>query len=79
LLPSDIVILIKLKMPNREEKPYLKKHQFTTNRDEPLTERIAIRVTKSMAEQIKVIDNYPEFCRQALQNALDKLEEITEK
>ncbi len=77
-MKSDIVILIKLKMPNHEEKPYLKKHQFTTNRDEPLTERIAIRVTKSMAEQIKVIDNYPEFCRQALQDALDKLEEITE-
>jgi len=31
-----------------------------------------------MAEQIKVIDNYPEVCRQALQDALDKLEEITE-
>jgi 5-methylcytosine-specific restriction endonuclease McrBC regulatory subunit McrC len=72
-------MLIKLKMPNHEEKPYLKKHQFTTDRDEPLTERIAIRVTKSMAEKIKVIDNYPEFCRQALQDALDKLEDITDE
>ncbi|MEH1904223.1 MAG: hypothetical protein V7L04_23125 [Nostoc sp.] len=62
-------------MPNPEGNPNIKKYGFKTDRDEPLTERIAIRVTKSMAEKIKAIDNYPEFCRQALNEALDKLDE----
>ncbi|WP_026734044.1 hypothetical protein [Fischerella sp. PCC 9605] len=59
-------------MPNPHGNPDIKKHGFKTDRDEPLTERIAIRVTKTMAEKIKSIDDYPEFCRQALQEALDK-------
>lgn len=61
-------------MPNPKGNPDIKSHGFTTDREEPLTERIAIRVTKTMAEKIKSIDNYPDFCRQALQNALDKLD-----
>ncbi|MEC4818259.1 MAG: hypothetical protein SAK29_34050 [Scytonema sp. PMC 1069.18] len=60
-------------MPNPKGKPENLK-PFQTDRDEPLTERIAIRVSKSMAERIKAIDNYPDFCRQALQKALDELE-----
>ena len=28
----------------------------------------------SMAERIKSLENYPDFCRQAIQEALDKLE-----
>jgi hypothetical protein len=59
-------------MPNPEGKPENLK-PFTTDREEPLTERIAIRVTKSMAEKIKSVENYPEFCRYALQKALDEL------
>ena len=59
-------------MPNPKGSPDNLK-PFTTERDEPLTERIAIRVTKSMAEKIKSLENYPDFCRQAIQSALNKL------
>ncbi|MEH2067251.1 MAG: hypothetical protein V7K47_03615 [Nostoc sp.] len=62
-------------MPNPEGNPDIKKYGFKTDRDEPLTERISLRVTKSMAQRMKAIDNYPEFCRQVLQEALDKFEQ----
>ncbi|WP_315790697.1 hypothetical protein [Fischerella sp. JS2] len=66
-------------MPNPHGNPEIKKHGFKTDRDEPLTERIAIRVTKTMAEKIKSIENYPEFCRRVLQEALDKLNQAEDQ
>ncbi len=65
-------------MPNYEEKPYLKKHQFTTNREEPLTAKITLRLAPSMLEKLKGLDNYPEFIRQAISDALNKLENSEE-
>ena len=47
---------------------------FTTDRHEPLTDRVCIRVGKTLASRIKSIENYPEFCRQALLKALDELD-----
>ncbi|RCJ42273.1 hypothetical protein A6770_08675 [Nostoc minutum NIES-26] len=61
-------------MPNYEEKPYLKKHQFTTDREEPLTAKITLRLPPSMLEKLKSLDNYPEFVRQAIWDALNNLE-----
>ena len=61
-------------MPNYEEKPYLKKHQFKTDREEPLTAKITLRLPPSMLEKLKTLDNYPEFVRQAIWDALNKLE-----
>ncbi|MFB2772945.1 hypothetical protein ACE1AT_27290 [Pelatocladus sp. BLCC-F211] len=66
-------------MPNPHGNPEIKKHGFKTDRDEPLTERIAIRVTKTMADKIKSIENYPEFCRRVLQEALDKLSQTEDQ
>ncbi|WP_445635468.1 CopG family transcriptional regulator [Nostoc sp. DSM 114161] len=65
-------------MPNYEEKPYLKKHQFTTNREEPLTAKITLRLPPSMLKKLKGLDNYPEFIRQAISDALNKLESSKE-
>lgn len=61
-------------MPNYEEKPYLKKHQFKTDREEALTAKITLRLPPSMLEKLKTLDNYPEFIRQAISDALNKLE-----
>ncbi|MBW4689322.1 MAG: hypothetical protein KME40_30580 [Komarekiella atlantica HA4396-MV6] len=52
--------------------PDIKKHGFKTDRDKPLTEYIHLRVTKEMKEEIKNKDNPPEFCREAIQEKLDK-------
>ncbi|QSJ16220.1 hypothetical protein JYQ62_31435 [Nostoc sp. UHCC 0702] len=40
--------------------------------EEPLTEQVNLRVTKEMKEAIKAHDDPPEFCRRAIQEALDK-------
>lgn len=45
---------------------------FTTDREEPLTERLHLRITKSMKEEIQQQDDPPEFCREAIQKALDE-------
>lgn len=74
---SRDIVLISISeffMPNYEEKPYLKKHQFTTDREEPLTAKITLRLPPSMLEKLKSLDNYPEFVRQAISDALNKLE-----
>lgn len=46
-------------MSNYEGNPDIKKYRFKTDSYKPLTERIAIGVTKSIAVKIKSIDNYP--------------------
>ncbi|MBG1265880.1 hypothetical protein [Nostoc sp. WHI] len=40
--------------------------------DEPLTEQVNLRVTKEMKEDIQRQDDPPEFCREAIQEKLDK-------
>ncbi|PHJ61024.1 hypothetical protein VF14_23255 [Nostoc linckia z18] len=40
--------------------------------EEPLTEKMNIRMTKSMKEEVQQQDDPPEFCRRAIQEALDK-------
>ncbi|MFN6535807.1 MAG: hypothetical protein RM021_005460 [Nostoc sp. EkiNYC01] len=58
-------------MPNPKGNPdNLKK--FTTDREEPLTEKMNIRMTKSMKEEVQQQDDPPEFCREAIQKALDE-------
>lgn len=52
--------------------PELQKHQFTTNRDEPLTSTITIRITLSMLKQLRSINNFPEFVREAISDKLKK-------
>ncbi|ALF54037.1 hypothetical protein ACX27_16210 [Nostoc piscinale CENA21] len=58
-------------MPNPKGNPdNLKK--FTTDREEPLTEKMNIRMTKAMKEAVQQQDDPPEFCREAIQEKLDK-------
>jgi hypothetical protein len=58
-------------MPNPKGNPgNLKK--FTTDRDESLTEKMNIRMTKTMKEEIQQQENPPEFCREAIQEKLDR-------
>jgi uncharacterized protein (UPF0147 family) len=64
-------------MPNPKGNPEnLKK--FTTDRDEPLTEKMNIRMTKTMKEEIQQQEKPPEFVRQAIQKALDELKKSSE-
>lgn len=46
--------------------PALKDYQFSTSREEALTEKITIRISPSMLKQLKELDNYREFCRLAI-------------
>jgi hypothetical protein len=40
--------------------------------EEPLTEQVNLRVSKNMKEKIQQQEDPPEFCRQAIQKALDE-------
>ncbi|RCJ27006.1 hypothetical protein A6770_02225 [Nostoc minutum NIES-26] len=40
--------------------------------EEPLTANLSFRVSESMKEEVKAKDDPPEFCRRAIQEALDK-------
>ncbi|MFB2773317.1 hypothetical protein ACE1AT_29200 [Pelatocladus sp. BLCC-F211] len=53
--------------------PNIKNHGFKTDRDKPLTEYIHLRVTEDMKVEVQKQKNPPEFCRQAIQKALDEL------
>ncbi|MBH8573230.1 hypothetical protein I8752_09405 [Nostocaceae cyanobacterium CENA369] len=55
--------------------PNIKNYGFTTDRDEPLTEKLNIRLTKSMMAKLKSLENVPEFVRQCIQDGLDKLDQ----
>ncbi|HLO86881.1 MAG TPA: hypothetical protein VK203_18025 [Nostocaceae cyanobacterium] len=48
---------------------------FTTDRDEPLVERLNIRITKSMSDKLNAFgDKKAEFCREAINKALEEHE-----
>ncbi len=50
--------------------PDIKKYGFKTDRDEPLRERLQIRVPASMKQQLLSQDNWQEFVRQAIAEKL---------
>jgi hypothetical protein len=64
-------------MPNPKGHPESLK-PFTTDRDEPLTEKMNIRMTKTMKAEVQQQENPPEFCRQAIQKALDEQKQSDE-
>jgi hypothetical protein len=51
--------------------PDLAQHQFTTERDEPCTERIQIRLPKSLYERITANPNWPDWARRILTENLE--------
>ncbi|MDF5717875.1 MAG: hypothetical protein PUP93_29420 [Rhizonema sp. NSF051] len=59
--------------------PDLVKHQFTAKGDEPLVQKITIRISDSMFNKLQEKDNYREFCRQAIAEALARDERLAEK
>ncbi|MBN3940177.1 MULTISPECIES: hypothetical protein [unclassified Nostoc] len=40
--------------------------------EEPMTTTISFRATEKMKEEVKAQDDPPEFCREAIQKALDE-------
>ncbi|MDZ7956532.1 MAG: hypothetical protein RMY34_01260 [Aulosira sp. DedQUE10] len=58
-------------MPNPKGKPE-NLQPMKSEREEPLTEQVNLRVSKSMKEKIQQQEDPPEFCRQAIQKALDE-------
>ncbi|MBW4615559.1 MAG: hypothetical protein KME21_20235 [Desmonostoc vinosum HA7617-LM4] len=58
-------------MPNPQGTPENLK-PFKSEREESLTERLNLRITKTMKEELSTIDNPPEYCRQAIQEKLDR-------
>jgi len=50
--------------------PDIEKFRFKTDRDEPLRERLQIRVPASMKQELQQQDNWQEFVRQAIADKL---------
>ena len=55
--------------------PEIKEYGFKTTRDEPLSERIAVRVPKSMEAKLKELPNWHEIVREAIREKLNSIEE----
>lgn len=54
--------------------PALKNHQFQTERPEPLTAKLSLRIAPSMLSRIKTQEDWQEFVRAAIAAALEKQE-----
>ncbi|PMB18652.1 hypothetical protein [Fischerella thermalis] len=54
--------------------PNIKNFGYKTDREEPLNKMLAVKVTETMFNKVKSLPNSAEFMRQAIQEALDKLE-----
>lgn len=46
--------------------------RFTTDRAEPLTEKLTLRITASMMERLKAMPDNKEFIRQAIEEKLQR-------
>jgi hypothetical protein len=51
--------------------PDLKAHQFETDREESLTAKLTLRLAPSMMEALQQQDNWQEFARRAIAQALE--------
>jgi len=58
-------------MPNPKGNPQ-NFEPIRSGRDEPLDGKLSFRVTKTMEDEVKAQENPPEFCREAIQKALDE-------
>ncbi|QSJ18335.1 hypothetical protein JYQ62_05840 [Nostoc sp. UHCC 0702] len=58
-------------MPNPKGNPQ-NLEPLQTDREEPLTANLSFRVSERMKEEVKSHDDPAEFCRQAIQEKLDK-------
>lgn len=53
--------------------PDLKKHQYQTTRDEPLSAKLSMRVTQSMLDELKQYDGWQDLVREAIAAKLKEL------
>ncbi|MDJ0535763.1 MAG: hypothetical protein QNJ70_25290 [Xenococcaceae cyanobacterium MO_207.B15] len=51
--------------------PDIKKYGFKSDRDEPLRERLQIRIPTSMKKKLEEQENWQEFVRQAIAEKLE--------
>ena len=67
-------------MPRPGGNPALTEHQFTTEREEPCTAKLQVRVPPSMLAELKEYKNWQEIVRKVLAEKLINLktEEQTE-
>jgi hypothetical protein len=52
--------------------PELKNYEFKTDRPEPLREKLQLRVSASMKEQLQSRDNWQELVREAIAKSLEE-------
>ena len=52
------------------------KYAFKTEREEPLTESVSLRVSASMKSQLKKQKNWQEIVREAIAKALDEPQSV---
>lgn len=72
---SQYLLHILIIMPNPKGNPDIKHHGFTTDRTEPLTSKLTLRITKSMEDELQALGtDKAEFCRNAIQKALEERE-----
>ena len=57
-------------MSNPKGNPDIKKYGFKTDRAEPLTAKLSMRVTDSMLAQLKERENWQELVREAIAQKL---------
>ncbi len=62
-------------MARKGGNPNLKKYGFTPGGDEPLNKMLAVKVTESMYNRVKSLPDSSEFMRQAIEKALDELDQ----
>lgn len=58
-------------MANCRGNPELRKYGFKTDRDEPCTEQVNVRMPLSLKTKLKQKENWQEFVRQTLLRALE--------
>jgi hypothetical protein len=58
-------------MPNPKGTPE-NLEPIKSDRDKPLDGKLAFRVTKEVEEKVKAQDDPPQFCRDAIQEKLDR-------
>lgn len=63
-------------MSNIKGNPNIKKYGFKTDRPEPLTAKLSMRVTDSLLAKLKEKENWQEFVRETLESALTETEDL---
>jgi len=66
-------------MPRPGGNPTLAEHQFTTDREEPCTAKLQVRVPPSMLNELKSYENWQEIVRTLVSNELTKRREQQDK